>query len=406
LAKVISHYWKDSIMKVAYLDCQSGISGDMFLAACVDAGANFETIQKGIDSLGTGNCNLQKQEVKKHGFRALKVDVLHEPEHAHRHLHHIDKMIDESSISERQKRLAKKIFLNLAKAEAEVHGSTLEKVHFHEVGAIDSIADIVGGAIAWDLLGADKLICSAIPTGQGHIQIAHGKVSIPAPATAILLKGIPVQTCNIQAELTTPTGAAIVATIAEEFGPFPDLVIQDIGVGAGSLDFEEQANVLRIMTGTQAGHVQDEWVTLLETNLDDVSSETIGYCTARLWEAGALDVYALSIQMKKNRPGVLLGVICSKSLSGKLKEIIFNETGTLGIRHQVISRTVLPREPAARETHFGKVAGKNVTLPNGRQKFVPEYESCAALASSANVPISEVYLAAESTTASNNSPKT
>lgn len=382
-------------MKTAYLDCQSGVSGDMFLAACVDAGADFDTIQRGIDSLNTGNCQLEQKEVKKFGFRALKIDVLHEPEHAHRHLHHINQMIDDSQITVRQKEIAKAIFLNLAKAEAKVHGSTLEKVHFHEVGAIDSIADIVGGAIAWDLLGVDQLICSPVPTGKGQIKIAHGIVSVPAPATAELLKGIPLLACDIEAELTTPTGAAIVSTLATQFGALPGMQIDRIGIGAGTRELDEQANVLRLLIGNQDQQTASDTVMLLETNLDDANPEWIGYCQQKLWEAGALDVYTTAIQMKKNRPGVLLSVICAKEKSAELQELMLIETGTLGVRRQVATRAILPREPHQVETEWGPVSGKRVTLPNGQQVFTAEFEDCAEIAQQHKVSIRAVYLAAE-----------
>ena len=381
-------------MKIAYLDCQSGVSGDMFLAACIDAGADFGTIQAGIDSLKTGNCQLEKKDVTKYGFRSLKVDVIHEPEHAHRHLHHIDAMIDASDITERQKELAKLIFLNLGKAEAKVHGSTLQKVHFHEVGAIDSIADIVGGAIAWDLLGVDKLVCSPIPTGRGQIKIAHGTVSVPAPATAELLKGIPIQHSEIECELTTPTGAAIVSTLASEFGAFPAMAINEIGIGAGTKDLDEQANVLRLLIGEQAGQTQTDRIMLLETNLDDVSAEQIGYCQQKLWDAGALDVYTTPIQMKKNRPGAMLSVICNPESAHALQEIIFVESGSLGIRQQQIERVVLARAEHSVETEFGAIAGKLITLPNGSQRFAPEFESCAQAADQSAASLEQVYQAA------------
>ena len=239
-------------MKVAYLDCISGISGDMMLGALVDVGIDLQQIQSGIDSLGLKECKFRREEVKKHGFRATKIHVDHPPEHAHRHLHHITDMIDQSSITETQKKLAKEIFTKLGEAEAKVHGTSIQKVHFHEVGAVDSIADIVGSAIGWDLLGVDQVLCSPIPTGYGTIKIAHGRVSVPAPATAELLKGIPIASCNIEAELTTPTGAAIVASIAQDFGPLPSMQIEKIGIGAGDRDLEEQGNVLRLLIGEEA----------------------------------------------------------------------------------------------------------------------------------------------------------
>ena len=220
-------------MRIAYLDCASGISGDMTLGALVDAGVDLATIQTGIDSLGLPRCQLVACEVKKRGFRATQVVVEHEPEHAHRHLHHIRAMIDGSSLTEPQRKLANAIFLRLAQAEAKVHGSTIEKVHFHEVGAVDSIADIVGAAIGWDLLRVDRVVASPIPTGTGFVQIAHGRCAIPAPATAELLTGIPLSGFAPEGELTTPTGAAIVATLAAEFGPLPKMTIERIGLALG-----------------------------------------------------------------------------------------------------------------------------------------------------------------------------
>src|SRR5882724_13164375 len=230
-------------MRIAYLDCASGISGDMTLGALVDAGAELATIQAGIDSLGLPSCRLVRTEVKKKGFRATQITIEHEPEHKHRHLHHITAMIDGSTLTARQKDLAKRIFQKLAEAEAKVHDSTIEKVHFHEVGAVDSIADIVGAAIGWDLLGVERIVCSPVPTGSGFVEIAHGRCSIPAPATAELLKGVPLAESSVPCELTTPTGAAIIATLVQSFGPVPAMKIDRIGYGAGQKDLEEQANL-------------------------------------------------------------------------------------------------------------------------------------------------------------------
>src|SRR3954469_7393357 len=235
-------------MRIAYLDCASGISGDMTLGALVDAGADLALIQNGIDSLGLPSCRLVQTEVKKQGFRATQINVESEPEHKHRHLHHITAMIDGSALTARQNELATRIFRKLAEAEAKVHGSTIEKVHFHEVGAVDSIADIVGAAIGFDLLGIERIICSPIPTGHGYVQIAHGRCSIPAPATGELLRGIPLATLDLEGELTTPTGAAIVAALADDFGPLPAIAVQQIGYGAGQKDFP-QANILRLLIG-------------------------------------------------------------------------------------------------------------------------------------------------------------
>ncbi len=259
----------------------------MTLGALVDAGVPLDALNAAVASLGLPGVRLVVQEVKKLGFRATQITVEHEPEHKHRHLHHIEAIIDQSQLTPKQKVTALAIFRRLAEAEAKVHGTTIEKVHFHEVGAVDSIADIVGAAVGWDLLGADRLVVSPIPTGTGRIKIAHGEVNVPAPATAELLRGIPLAASSVEAELTTPTGAAIVATLASEFGPVPAMSIQQIGYGAGQRDLPQQANILRLIVGdaAEAASAGDS-ICVLETNLDDVSGEVIGHCVGKLWGAG------------------------------------------------------------------------------------------------------------------------
>ncbi|MBM4004601.1 MAG: nickel pincer cofactor biosynthesis protein LarC [Planctomycetes bacterium] len=383
-------------MRIAYFDCASGISGDMTLGALVDAGVDLQAIQAGIDSLGLPSCRLTTAEVKRHGFRGCKVSVEHEPEKAHRHLHHITEKIDASTVlSLAQRELAKRIFTRLGEAEAKVHGSTLRKVHFHEVGAVDSIADIVGAAIGITLLNVDRIVCSPIPTGSGAIEIAHGRVNVPAPATAELLTGIPLAAASVQAELTTPTGAALMATLADEFGPLPAMTIRAIGVGAGDKDFKEQANLLRLFVGETTGELAGDQIWVLETNLDDISGELIGHCTALLLEAGALDVYTAAIQMKKNRPGVTLSVLCGGDGIARLEKIIFRETKTLGIRRWPVSRHKLERRPCVVETPWGTIEGKLATLGDGSISFSPEYESCRRVAQEHNVPLKDVYETAQ-----------
>jgi hypothetical protein len=382
-------------MKLAYLDCPSGISGDMTLGALVDAGIELAAVQAGIDSLGFPNIRLTSEEVKRKGFRACKVKVNHEPEHAHRHLHHITERIDASTVlSPPQKDLAKRIFTCIGEAEAKVHGTTLRKVHFHEVGAVDSIADIVGSAVGLSLLGVDRIVCSPVPTGTGYIEIEHGRVSVPAPATAEILKGVPLAPSVCPVELTTPTGAAIVKTVADEFGPLPPMTIQTIGLGAGDRDMKEQANILRLILGEAGNGIVSDQVWVLETNLDDISGEIIGHCTAKLFEAGALDVYTTSIQMKKNRPGVLLSVLCGAELISKLEKIIFKETSTLGIRRWQACRHKLERRPHSVETPLGAIEGKLAVLPDGSTSFSPEFEACRRIAGEKNVPLKDVYEAA------------
>jgi pyridinium-3,5-bisthiocarboxylic acid mononucleotide nickel chelatase len=384
-------------MRIAYLDCASGISGDMMLGALIDAGVDLAEVQRGIDSLGLPSCRLALAEVKKAGFRAMQLTVEHEPEHKHRHLHHIGAMIDGSTLNDRQRERAKRIFGKLAEAEAKVHGTTIQKVHFHEVGAVDSIADIVGSAIAWDLLGVERIVCSPVPTGSGFVEIAHGRCSIPAPATGELLRGVPLASFECEGELTTPTGAAIVAALVDEFGVVPAMTIERIGYGAGQKDFTHP-NLLRLLVGESAkpasGGVGGDTIALLETNLDDATGESIGYCIERLWQAGALDVSTTAIAMKKNRPGVLLAVQCRPADADKLAEIVFRETTALGLRRSTIERMTLPRRQVTVSTPYGDVAGIVASLPSGGERFSAEYAACAELAARRGVPLEEVQSAA------------
>ncbi len=383
-------------MRIAYFDCSSGISGDMTLGAMVDAGVRLDQLNEAVASLGLPGVKLIAQEVKKHGFRATQVTVEHEPEHKHRHLHHIEAMIDGSRLTAVQKDLSRRIFQRLAEAEAKVHGATVQKVHFHEVGAVDSIADIVGAAVAWDLLGAKRLIVSPIPTGTGRITIAHGECNIPAPATAELLRGIPLAASDVQSELTTPTGAAIVATLAEGFGPLPAMTIETIGYGAGQRDLPQQANILRLVVGEAAdAALPADAVWVLQTNLDDASGELIGHCIAQLWDAGPLDVYTTAIQMKKNRPGVQLSILCRAEQIAAMEAIVFRETGTLGIRRWSAARHILPRDIRRVATAWGPVDGKVGRLEDGSMHFAPEYESCRQVAVEHRVPLRDIYAAAQ-----------
>jgi uncharacterized protein (TIGR00299 family) protein len=369
----------------------------MTLGALVDAGVDLAAVQAGIDSLGLPSCRLAVREVKKCGFRATQLTVEHEPEHKHRHLHHIEAMIAGSTLSERQRDLARRIFGKLAEAEAKVHGTTIEKVHFHEVGAVDSIADIVGSAIAWDLLGVERIVCSPVPTGHGLVEIAHGRCSIPAPATGELLRGVPLASFDCEGELTTPTGAAIVAALADEFGPLPSMTVERIGYGAGQKDFQ-QPNILRLLVGESADAggkaASGDCVVLLETNLDDISGEAVGFCIEQLWQAGALDVSTTAISMKKNRPGVLLAVQCRPADAEKFAGIVFRETTALGLRRSTIQRMTLPRRAVTVSTQYGEVKGVVATLPGGGERFSAEFDACAALAARHGAPLEEVQQAA------------
>lgn len=378
-------------MKTAYFDCLSGISGDMTLGALVDAGADLDQLNAAIRSLGLPNCHLTASEVKKRGFRAMQVTVEYEEEHAHRHLSHILKLIDASILNDRQKDTASRVFQKLAEAEAKVHGTTVEKVHFHEVGAADSIADIVGTAVGLDMLAIEHIVASPVPTGCGTIKIAHGLCSVPAPATAELLTGIPLAECSIPKEMTTPTGAAILASLAQDFGPMPAMRIDRIGYGAGQRDLEEQPNILRLLIGDTDAATAKPTIWVLETNLDDMPGEQVAYCTERLWDAEVLDVYTTAIQMKKNRPAVKLTVLCDANRVEAAEAIILRETTTLGIRRWPAERTVLQRTAHTVVTPLGPVTGKVGRLPDGSIRFAPEYDACRQVAREKSVPLREVF---------------
>ena len=379
-----------------YFDCHSGISGDMTLGALVDLSAqsgesdhsfDAQTIQSAIRSMGLADVSITSEIVKKHGFRATKIHINHPPEHAHRHLHHITEMIDSSNeITGSAKSIAHRIFGELATAEARVHGSTIEKVHFHEVGAIDSIADIVGTAVALDLLDIESIVSSPVPTGHGTITIAHGKVSIPAPATAELLKGIPIAGSSIQAELTTPTGAAILKAMCHQFDTLPPMQLIGVGYGAGTKDLDEQANVLRILLGESDSQAELPWPTesdrivVLETNLDDCSPQQIADAAQRLMDAGALDVFQTPCVMKKGRSGVVLTVLTSASRAATLESIVFSHTTSIGIRRHSADRHKLIRRMETVETSFGPVRGKVVELPESKTRFFPEDNDVTTIA--------------------------
>ncbi|HEY2881216.1 MAG TPA: nickel pincer cofactor biosynthesis protein LarC [Pirellulales bacterium] len=389
-------------MALAYFDCASGIAGDMTLAALIDAGADLAAIQAGVTSLGLPGVNITTAEVKRKGFRALHLKVEHTPQDKHRHLHHITDMIDAGQLTPRAKDFAKRIFTRLGEAEAKVHGTEIRKVHFHEVGAIDSIADIVGTAIALDQLHIERIEASPVPTGHGFIEIAHGRCSVPAPATAELLRGIPLAASSVEAELTTPTGAAILAALATAFGPAPSMTIKQIGYGAGTREFAEQPNLLRVLIGEPAnasaitaasssGAIEIETLCLLETNLDDASGEIIGHCISQLHAAGALDAFSYGIAMKKNRPGVVLAAFCEPATADRLEAIIFRETTTLGIRRSSVSRHKLQRQTHQVQTVFGAIDGMLATLPDGTNRFSPEYEACRRIAAERNLPLQTIY---------------
>jgi uncharacterized protein (TIGR00299 family) protein len=381
-------------MRALHFDCFSGISGDMTLAALIDAGVDAQAIRAGIDSLGLP-IQMQVEKVRKGGFAATHVRFEAPAESTHRFLPDIEAILNRGALSGQQRDLALRIFGRLAEAEATAHGMSLERVHFHEVGALDSIADIVGSAIALDLLGAERITSRSVPTGHGTVQCEHGRMPIPAPGTAALLRGVPLAACDIEAELTTPTGAAILMTIVQEWVEQPVMTVEKIGHGAGTRNFPEQPNLLRVFIGSVSTPLDRDQVWLLETNLDDVPAETIGYCYDLLLAAGALDVFSIPIFMKKNRPGVLLSVLAPESALTELEAILFRETGTLGIRRHAVSRHTLEREAVMVTTHWGPIRGKIARQPGGQIVFSAEFDDCARIAKEQRLALREVQAAAE-----------
>jgi uncharacterized protein (TIGR00299 family) protein len=380
-------------VRVGYFDCFSGIAGDMTMAALVDAGVDRRGIHEAVASLELP-CELSFESVRRGGFRATYAKVVAPHEHVHRHWHHIEAIIDKSVLSARQKDLAKRIFLKLGEAEARVHGVELSKIHFHEVGAVDSIVDIVGSAVGLDLLGVDRFLSSPVPPGRGWVKAAHGRMPLPAPGTAELLRGVPLAESMVDGELTTPTGAAILTTVVERFTTFPPMTIESIGLGAGTRELPEQANIVRLFVGTVDLPPAGDRVWVLETNLDDLPGEVVGYTMTRLMDAGALDAFVTPIQMKKNRPGVMLSVLCDEPRIPALEDVLFRETTTLGIRRYPVSRHKLKREAVAVDTPLGRVRGKLGWLGDRPPTFSPEYDDCARIAAERGLPLREVYDAA------------
>ena len=384
-------------MRVAHFDCFSGISGDMVLGAVIDAGAPVDAIRAALDSLDLP-IKLEVERVKRCGFAATKATIEAADQEDYRFLPDVEAILAKGALTPKQRELATAIFRKVAVAESVAHGMPLERVHFHEVGALDSIADIVGAAVGLDLLGVEKFTSSPVPTGSGTVKCAHGIMPVPTPGTAELLKGVPLAPSTIKTELTTPTGAAILTTVVTEYTATPVMTIERIGHGSGTKDFIEQPNLLRLMVGTtnaapERNGAETDTVAVLETNLDDISPEVIGFCTERLFACGALDVFTMPIQMKKGRPGVLLSVICASEKAQEIEAVLFRETGTFGVRRTTATRAKLQREAVTVETTWGPVKAKRGWRADGFTVLTPEYEDCARIAREHNVPLRDVFAA-------------
>jgi uncharacterized protein (TIGR00299 family) protein len=383
---------------IAYFDCFSGISGDMVLGALVDAGAALGQIEQELRKLKLDGWKISAQKVQRRAIFATHVKVEASEHHHHRGLSVILRKIDEAKLAPRAAERATKIFTRLGEAEARVHQVPVEKVHFHEVGAVDSIIDIVGAAIGFEVLGIDEFACSALDVGAGQVKTAHGLLPVPAPATADLLRGAPAYSSGILRELVTPTGAAIATTLSTRYAEIPRMTLRTVGYGAGTADLAEKPNVLRLLVGenavSEAGEYWGAPVTVIETNVDDMSPQIYGYFAERALAAGALDVFSTPAQMKKNRPGLLVTVLCDAEKVSPLIDLLFRETTTIGVRTYEVRRKTLERELVPVETAFGSVHMKLSRMNGSLLNATPEYEDCQRIAAERNVPLKEVIAAA------------
>jgi hypothetical protein len=388
-------------MKTLYFDCFAGASGDMILGALVAAGVDPEAFKQQLSLLGVTGYTIDFETVDRSGISATYARVQTPHEHAHRHLSDILKIIYGSRLSDSIKDRAAKIFARLAEAEARVHNEPVEQVHFHEVGAVDAIIDVVGAAIGFELLGIERFVASPLHVGSGTVDMDHGRYPVPPPAVAELLKGVPFYSTDIVGELVTPTGAAIITTVCAGYGPIPQLKLERAGYGAGTREYNKFPNALRVLVGEEESSLTaksmksaDERLWMIETNMDDISPQILGHVMERAFDLGALDCYFTSVQMKKNRPGVLLTILCREEQRATLSELLFSETTTLGIRAYEVERRALERRIVTVETQYGPIDVKVAQLNGHIIKEMPEYEQCRQAAREANVPLRIVEEAA------------
>jgi len=402
------------VNRVLYFDCFSGISGDMALGALLDAGLPLDDLRAALGSLALGDAHVHAKKVLRAGVSATKFSVhehadggaphshdVHDHDHhgqgpaphaahPHRHLSAINKLIDTSALSAIARERAKQMFRRLGEAEAAIHQMPLDKVHLHEVGALDSIIDIVGIVFAMEWAAADRVVCSPLNVGGGMVQSAHGLFPVPAPATVALLGDAPIYGGTVQKELVTPTGALIATTYAASFGPIPAMSVERVGYGAGDRDDPTTPNVLRVLIGTAAERPPTERVSVIECEIDDMNPQIFGVVMERLYAAGALEVFYVPVQMKKNRPGTLLSVVAPPEQRSRMTDVIFRETTTIGLRYYDVDRECLEREIVPVETPLGTVRFKVASRGGDVINAVPEFEDCAKLAAAHNLPVKEV----------------
>jgi pyridinium-3,5-bisthiocarboxylic acid mononucleotide nickel chelatase len=375
-------------MLIAYFDCFSGISGDMTLGAFIDMGVDADWLQRSIrDSLHV-DFDLKVTRVHRMGISAIHADVVSR-DAKERHYDDICRMIENATLADRVKTYSLKIFHALAEAEAKIHGQSKEKLHFHEVGAVDAIVDIVGASLCAEYFNFGKIISSKLPLGSGFVKCEHGTLPGPAPATLEILKQVPVYGTDVDFEFVTPTGAAIIKTLAESFGSIPDMQVSRISYGAGSRDLEATPNLLRIIVG-EAPELSDTAI-MIEANIDDMNPEIYGYVMEKLLSEGALDVCLIPVWMKKNRPGTMLQVMCRRNIQDQVIATILSETTTLGVRHYPVLRRILERRIMEIMTPFGKAPVKQIQMIDGSVRMTPEYDWCRDIAKKENIPIRKVY---------------
>jgi uncharacterized protein (TIGR00299 family) protein len=383
-------------VKIAYFDCPAGASGDMILGALVDSGLPEDDLRQRLSDLDLPGYALSFQRVTKSGIAATQADVSVTNQATERRLVEIEGLVKASRLSLAIQEKALAIFHRLGEVEARIHALPVDQVHLHELGGIDTLIDVTGALLGLAALGVEQVVVSPLPLGRGFTRSAHGPLPLPAPATLALLEGVPIVGSELDAELVTPTGAALLTGLAQGFGPIPPMTLRSVGYGAGRRDLPIP-NVLRLLVG-EAGSpngAETETLAMLETNIDNLNPEFYDFVMNRLFEAGALDVFLSPIQMKKNRPATLLHALCRPSQAEALAGILYAETSTLGIRQQTLVRQALPRWFETVQTSFGPVRVKFARWGEGQVKFAPEYEDCRRLAAEHGVPLREVYRAAE-----------
>ncbi len=378
-------------MKILYFDCFSGISGDMLLGAFIDLGVDEDVLLSLPKKLNLEQVKIEIKKVNKNGISATKVDIHFPQEHAHRHLADIEKIIDDGNLIDEVKILSKKIFLKLAEAEATIHGTTPDKIHFHEVGALDAIFDIVGAASCFVELAVKSAYVGNISVGGGMVKMAHGLYPVPAPATSYLLKGFPISFGPIEKELVTPTGAAVLSTIIKEPLTKPPFTMVKSGFGAGTFTHEEVPNVLRINIGEMLVENETDQSLMIETNIDDMNPQFFPILIDKLLNSGASDAYLTPILMKKGRPAHTLSVLCNKKDKSKILDIIYMETTTIGARSYVVDKNHLERKLIKMNTSLGRVQVKEIILPDRTIKRMPEFDDCVKIANEKNIPVKTVY---------------